>query len=60
MIEFIGVCGKKIAIDPNSVNYIQESVLMDVPCTLICFKNNKKMFVIEEYDVVKKRLEKGV
>lgn len=60
MIEFMGACGKKIAVDPNSVDYIQESVLMDIPCTLLCFKNSKKIFVNEKYDIVKKQLKNVV
>ena len=51
MIEFMGICGSKICINLDSIVYIQEAVVRN--CTLICFKNGKKMYIDKEYNMVK-------
>ena len=59
MIEFLGICGSKICINRDSVVYIQEAVVMGFNCTLICFKNGKKMYIDKEYSIVKDMLMEG-
>ena len=56
LIEVKGMCGKKVTIDLNHVEYIHEDKVMDKLCTLICFASGKKLFVDEEYVLVKDAL----
>lgn len=52
MIELYGICGNKIAFNPYSVDYIQDSKMAVIRCTLICFASGKKVFVDEKYEDV--------
>lgn len=56
MIELNGVCGNKIAIAPDSIEYLQECLFCGVKCTLICFRSGKKMYIDAEYRYLKEML----
>lgn len=56
LLEVKGMCGKKVTIDLNHVEYIHEDKVMDKLCTLVCFTSGKKLFVDEEYVLVKDAL----
>lgn len=56
VIEFQGMCGKKITVDLNYVEYVQEDNVMGKPCTMICFASGKKLFVDAEYASVRDAL----
>ena len=57
MIELYGICGNKIAFNPYSVDYIQDSKMAEIRCTLICFASGKKVFVDEKYEDVYKMVD---
>lgn len=54
MIEFRGICGRKIALNPASIDYIQNARMAEKVCTLLCFRSGKKLFVLERYDDAKR------
>lgn len=56
LLEVKGMCGKRVTIDLNHVEYIHEDKVMDKLCTLVCFTSGKKLFVDEEYVLVKDAL----
>lgn len=56
LIEVKGMCGKRVTIDLNHVEYIHEDKVMDKLCTLICFASGKKLFVDADYALVKDAL----
>lgn len=56
VIEFQGMCGKKVTVDLNHVEYVQEDNVMGKTCTLICFTSGKKLFVDTEYASVRDAL----
>lgn len=56
VIEFQGMCGKKVTIELNHVEYIQEDNVMGKTCTIICFASGKKLFVDAEYASVRDAL----
>ena len=56
LIEVKGMCGKRVTIDLNHVEYIHEDKVMDKLCTLICFVSGKKLFVDADYALVKDTL----
>lgn len=57
MIEFRGICGRKIAFNPASIDYIQNARMAEKVCTLLCFRSGKKLFVLERYDDAKRMIE---
>ena len=56
LLEVKGMCGKRVTIDLNHVEYIHEDKVMDKLCTLICFASGKKLFVDADYALVKDAL----
>lgn len=56
VIEFQGMCGKKVIVDLSHVEYVHEDNMMGKSCTLICFTSGKKMFVDAEYALVRDAL----
>ena len=56
VIEFQGMCGKKVIVDLSHVEYVQEDNVMGKTCTLICFTSGKKLFVDTEYALVRDAL----
>lgn len=56
VIEFQGMCGKKVTVDLNHVEYVQEDNVMGKTCTLICFTSGKKLFVDTGYASVRDAL----
>ena len=52
VVEFIGMCGKRVTVDMGHVEYVVQEEVMNKPCTLICFTSGKKLFVDAEYDLV--------
>lgn len=57
MIELYGICGNKIAFNPYSVDYIQDSKMQGIRCTHICFDSGKKIFVDEKYEDVYRMID---
>lgn len=60
MIELYGICGNKIAFTPYSVDYIQDSKMQGIRCTLICFTSGKKVFVDEKYEDVYRIIDEAL
>lgn len=52
-----GICGKRIAFNPQHVDYIQASKMMGAECTLVCFDSGKKVFVKGEYKDVYRMID---
>lgn len=52
LAEFIGVCGCKVAINPDEVVFVCEKELLGVTLVNVKLKNGKSFLLKEEFDDV--------
>ena len=52
LVEFVGACGGKVAINPDEIVFICEKELLRVTLVNVKLKNGKSFLLKEEFDDV--------
>ena len=52
LVEFVGACGGKVAINPDEIVFICEKELLGVTLVNVILKNGKSFLLKEEFDDV--------
>ena len=52
LVEFVGACGGKVAINPDEIVFICEKELLGVTLVNVKLKNGKSFLLKEEFDDV--------
>ena len=52
IVEFVGACGGKVAINPDEIVFICEKELLGVTLVNVKLKNGKSFLLKEEFDDV--------
>ena len=52
LVEFVGACGGKVAINPDEIVFICEKELLGVSLVNVKLKNGKSFLLKEEFDDV--------